>query len=295
MNQSDVFLNQAVQILFGFSHTPENHPDLLKHDHFQITFTEALHMLTKVFTTDWPQYLPEMCRTITQPDQLLPLMRSQHQAHDPDQRVKEYNQIRNIEAKDMVAGGQPRLLGLYGQKQQGKSTIAQFLVERHQYQEFSFAGVLKKGVAHLFSLSWSQMEDARLKETLDLRWGVTPRYLLQRVGTELFRQQITRYLPHIRLQKVFWIDHFLHWHQKLMETQPHCRMVVSDVRFQDEIEIIQDCGGDIWCVQRQMVPSTSSVDVHVSEQICTLPFNALKIQNLGSISDLYHYLENLLK
>lgn len=84
------------------------------------------------------------------------------------------------------AGSMP-VVCLKGAKRHGKSTAAQALIELG-FVHINFADPLKEACRAIFGLTWEEMEDAVLKEkTLD-RWPyLSPREIMQHVGTELFR------------------------------------------------------------------------------------------------------------
>ena len=77
------------------------------------------------------------------------------------------------------------ILGLMGAAGSGKSTAAKYLVERYGAQRFSFADPLKDMVKAAFDLTEAQVRGTQAeKEAIDPRYNVSPRWLLQRIGTE---------------------------------------------------------------------------------------------------------------
>jgi hypothetical protein len=75
----------------------------------------------------------------------------------------------------------------------------------------------------LFGYTENQLNGTE-KDTIDGRYGVTPRQVLQIIGTQIG----------IKLHHGFWIEQF---HQFIKESE--CKVViVSDVRFKDEVDAI---------------------------------------------------------
>lgn len=65
----------------------------------------------------------------------------------------------------------------------GKTTASNYLVERYGAAKFTFAQPLKELAMHLFEFTREQVYgDALAKETIDPRYGVTPRVFMQRLG-----------------------------------------------------------------------------------------------------------------
>lgn len=78
---------------------------------------------------------------------------------------------------------QPVVVGLLGRAGSGKSTAAGHLERAFHARLHSFARPLKELAKELFQLSDEQVYGTQAqKETVDPRWGVTPRELLIRLG-----------------------------------------------------------------------------------------------------------------
>ncbi len=175
------------------------------------------------------------------------------------------------------------LIGLHGKAQSGKSTVAEHLF-KHGFDEMTFAYPLKELVVDLFDLSWDQVIDEELKEKIDLRYGMSPRRMLQYLGTDVFRQMY----PDI------WIDHLIRRTKrlkKLSENGPDVRLVVSDVRFKNEKEAIEKEGGHVWKIVRGNNPgSASGIQGHASEcDLDSVPdsgFSAVLVAESGDIEGL---------
>lgn len=165
------------------------------------------------------------------------------------------------------------IIGFAGKRRVGKDTSANYLVNAHGYKRFAFADVLKSGCMTLFDLTEEQV-NGDLKEVIDERWGVTPRYILQHMGTDVLR-------------KDFGKDFFVDRARSVM--QPG--LVISDVRFGNEADLIHDFGGIV--IRLQGREETNNNDTHVSEaglDHCKIDYEVL---NDGSIADLHSKVEQI--
>ena len=145
------------------------------------------------------------------------------------------------------------LIGLTGAKYSGKDTLADHLCHSHGFIKYALADPLKEVCKSLFDLRDEQLW-GDLKEKNDPRYDKTPRQLLQILGTDCIRQKV---------RDDFWVARWQAW----LDNAPHTRVVVSDVRFQNEIRAIHDNGGVVLRIER---PCLRRSDSHVSEQTHTL-------------------------
>ena len=185
----------------------------------------------------------------------------------------------------------PKLIGITGLKRSGKDTCGSFLIDNYDYIRYSFAGALKKACSEIFMFDYEQTEGSK-KETFDDRWNINPRKVFQRFGTEIFRDSLEKFFPEMKhLKKNFWIYRFKIWYQEQVKQNPNVKIVVTDVRFQNEADIIKELGGVIIKVTRKNLKNNDS---HASE-INILNINAdYDIKNDSSIEDYYKNLKSIL-
>jgi len=145
------------------------------------------------------------------------------------------------------------LIAILGKKHSGKDTIANFLIEKYGFTKYSFADPLKKGIQAFFNLTDQQLNDQKLKEEIDPRWGVSPRKLFQVIGTDFFQNSIRDFLPELKINnedpKNHWVNLFKEWYYQNLEK----KIVISDVRFLHEINTIKGLGGVIYKVIRTRI------------------------------------------
>ena len=144
------------------------------------------------------------------------------------------------------------IIGFMGKAGAGKTTAAQ-AVERFVINSVikSFSTPLKNAVRDLFLFSDEQVFGSyEHKVAVDPRWGVSPREVLQKVGTECLRDMICE-----------------GFHVKRMEAEVDGQhednvIIIDDVRFLDEAEMILDRGGILISIRRP----PEAIDNHASER-----------------------------
>ena len=144
------------------------------------------------------------------------------------------------------------IIGICGFIGSGKDTVADYLVNFHEFRRESFANTLKDAVAAVFGWDRTMLEgrtkEAReWREQVDPWWAerlamptLTPRWVLQYWGTEVCRRSF---------HDDIWIASL---ENKLRNSKDN--VVISDCRFPNEIQSIRDAGGKIVWVQRGELP-----------------------------------------
>ena len=120
------------------------------------------------------------------------------------------------------------------------------------------------------------------KEDIDERWNTSPRIIYQYLGTDIFRSGIQKIIPGI--EDNFWVKLTLDNYHKIINEDKLANVVISDVRFQNEIDAIHKEGGIIIKISR---PGINNSDGHISEKNITDLNGDYEIINDGSIQDLY--------
>jgi hypothetical protein len=144
------------------------------------------------------------------------------------------------------------IIGICGFIGSGKDTVADYLVNFHEFRRESFANTLKDAVAAVFGWDRTLLEgrtkEAReWREQVDPWWAerlamptLTPRWVLQYWGTEVCRKAF---------HDDIWIASL---ENKIRNSKDN--VVISDCRFPNEIQSIRDAGGTIVWVQRGELP-----------------------------------------
>lgn len=166
------------------------------------------------------------------------------------------------------------LIGISGKKMVGKDTVGDHLVANHGFVKVAYADTLKDAVCAVFG--WDQRHvNGELKEVVDPYWNMTPRHVLQYVGTELFRS----WIPDI------WVRAAMRRIMNARELGGWQRVVITDVRFPNEANVILEQGGLVWKVHRPGLPAD---DLHASETaLDDYRRWSHVIVNDGTVDDLY--------
>lgn len=148
-----------------------------------------------------------------------------------------------------------RLIGITGKAGSGKDTAADYLVREHGYRKYALAGPLKAMLRAIDVPCDTQEEKAAINPV----FGVTNRYLAQSLGTEWMRECVAE-------------DGWLRLARQYIETQRELSrlsedgsprgVVVADIRYDNEAEMIKKMGGTILKINRRTEDIAGS---HVSE------------------------------
>ena len=195
------------------------------------------------------------------------------------------------------------IIGFVGTIGSGKGTAGDILAQRGFFTE-SFAAPLKDITASLFGwprhlVEGDTTESREFRETKDEWWSsrfgkdITPRLILQLIGTECMRECI---------HEDFWVA-CLERRIKLNHDY-----VITDVRFPNEIDSIHKMGGKIvevqrgkpadWYIHACMYNNSQSgvkPDVHYSEWAWMGYKTDYTINNDGSLEDLENDIELMLE
>jgi hypothetical protein len=200
------------------------------------------------------------------------------------------------------------IVGFVGFIGSGKDTAANFLVEQYGFRQDSFASSLKDSVAAIFGwdrtlLEGKTIESRTWRDQVDTWWAnrlkiphLTPRWVLQHWGTNVCR---------LNFHEDIWISSL---ENRIRNTTYN--IVISDVRFLNEIAAIRNVGGKIIRIKRGPEPEwyqdainmnagnqnmswlisktrMEKLGIHVSETGWVGGHTDAVIENNGSIDDLY--------
>ena len=185
------------------------------------------------------------------------------------------------------------IIGICGLIGSGKDTVAQTLIDNHNFVKTSFADRLKDAVAVMFNwnreLLDGKTDESRVwREQKDEFWSaetgreITPRLVLQEFGTECMRNGF---------YDGIWVSLTK---QHLLQNK-NKNFVITDVRFPNEAKMILETGGQVWRVKRGLDPMWFRVyqdigvepkDVHPSEWAWANTHFDVVIDNNGTLEDL---------
>lgn len=143
------------------------------------------------------------------------------------------------------------IIAICGLQGSGKDTIGSYLINTYGFTKLSFAGVLKDIVSILFGWDRTMLEGATQesrawREQVDPWWSeklgisnLTPRYVLQYFGTDLFRTHF---------HQDIWVIAV----ERQLAKYPNC--VITDCRFPNEIAMLRASGATVIKVTRGNLP-----------------------------------------
>lgn len=144
------------------------------------------------------------------------------------------------------------IIGLSGLIGSGKGAVSDILVNDYGYTKMAFADSLKDATAAIFSwprhlLEGDTEESRTFREAVDEYWSkelgreITPRYILQFMGTEVMRDTVSQDI---------WIQSL-----KIRIARSNLEnIVIPDVRFKNEFEFVRQIKGTNIRVRRGPEP-----------------------------------------
>ena len=155
------------------------------------------------------------------------------------------------------------IIGLTGFIGSGKDTVANMLCELGATQE-SFASPVKDVCASVFGwdrdlVEGDTIESRDFRETPDIFWtrklgidNFTPRLALQLIGTEIMRDHFNSDI---------WISSL----EYRLRKSSNDIIVISDARFQNELNLIKSMGGKVLTVVREELPEWHDIAVKANK------------------------------
>lgn len=175
----------------------------------------------------------------------------------------------------------PLLIGLTGRARSGKSTAAEHLVGTYLLEHYAFADPLRDGLMAIFNLDPSDFEGDRKEQPL--AWlDRSPRQLMQSMGTEWARNTVH---PDVWVKLA---EQNLDYMTKALGAV--LGFVVSDVRFENEAELIRRRGGTIVHISRA---DAQAVNPHVSEAGVAGNKDDLLMLNNGTVEEFLRSLDEV--
>lgn len=175
----------------------------------------------------------------------------------------------------------PLLIGLTGRARSGKSTAAEHLVGTYLLEHYAFADPLRDGLMAIFNLDPTDFEGDRKEQPL--AWlERSPRQLMQSMGTEWARNTVH---PDVWVKLA---EQNLDYMTKALGAV--LGFVVSDVRFENEADLIRRRGGTIIHICRA---DAQAVNPHVSEAGVVGNKDDLLMFNNGTVEEFLRSLDEV--
>lgn len=169
----------------------------------------------------------------------------------------------------------PSLIGVTGPARSGKDTVTHFLIAAYGGYRYGFADPIRAMLLGI-GINMNDPYWESRKEDVIPALGVSPRYMMQTLGTEWGRRLVNQDI---------WL---ILGYNKLLKDGPG--MVVSDVRFENEAKWIRERGGTIIHVFR---PGIEPVAAHSSENGVDFKEGDIRIVNDGTLEELQNSIREL--
>ena len=175
----------------------------------------------------------------------------------------------------------PRVIGLYSPGPQSGKTAVAYELQQHGYISVSFAGPLKRMLGIFLSSAGyghDRIENMLFEEKEEKipEFGVTPRHLMQTLGTEWGRDCIG---PDV------WVDVWKNSVQKWLDGG--LNVVVDDMRFPNEWDAVKSLEGECWYITRPRVKYPHPTE-HSSEGALDGHGFDRRLINDGDLPNLYN-------
>ena len=169
-----------------------------------------------------------------------------------------------------------KLIALTGAAGSGKSTVAKHLSnKRIPFVRTKFSGTLKKMLMQIPNVTIDMIEGELKEEPQELFGGKTPREVMQTLGTEWGRDSV---------YSKIWLDS---WERSICDLT---YVVVEDLRYLNEAELVKNRGGEIWRIKRPDYQCNG----HISETEMKGIDPDLTIRNNGSVEELHAMIDSIL-
>lgn len=176
-----------------------------------------------------------------------------------------------------------QLIGITGKARSGKDSLAEIVARNHSVYVTSFAEPMRLLLCDILSVDLDQL-DAIKSEPHPILGGKTPRVALQHLGTEYGRQMIDANL---------WVNVVSHKIDQAMASHHYDFVMITDVRFDNEAELIKEKNGQILQVIRPDM--TIKESAHSSEQGIASDLIDQTLMNDGSWEDYIELVERTLE
>jgi hypothetical protein len=193
------------------------------------------------------------------------------------------------------------IIGICGLQSSGKDTLGSILIQKYGFVKLSYAGILKDIVSIIFGWDREMVEGAtkesrQWREQVDQWWSsrlnmpnLTPRYVLQYFGTELFRNHF---------HNDIWVA--------AVERQlsKYKNVVITDCRFPNEINVLKSNKAKLIKIVRGELPSWFGeyesglievpLNIHPSEYMWIKNNFDYTIKNDGTIEELENICDKII-
>ncbi len=180
----------------------------------------------------------------------------------------------------------PRVIGITGQAGHGKDTVAAMIKKILGGRILSFADPLKNICKLLFRLDDSDVFTQAGKAQYNPKLQMTHRHLLQKMGTEVFREHLRVAMPELPFDSI-WV-----WHMDQIINESKETIIIPDLRFLDEAAMLKSHDALIIRVVRDIPTEISS---HASETEQSRIVADVTVENNSTLEKLEIKIQNIIQ
>lgn len=183
-----------------------------------------------------------------------------------------------------------QVICLIGQKRVGKDTVADIIIQEHdfEFQRFALAAPIKDIARIMFNFTETQLYGAE-KDKLDTQWGIRPRDFYERFGTDIMQFDIYKYIPgleHTAPKRCFWVQSLINKIRQLRCS----KVIITDVRGLHELEAIKAAFPDAQFIKiTRGIHISDSCAEHITQlEPELIPLDKINsiIENTGTLAEL---------
>lgn len=179
-----------------------------------------------------------------------------------------------------------------GEARHGKDSIADYFSKRYNFQKEAFAKPIKELTKIMFSWTNDHVYGC-LKDEIDPYWGISPRSVMQSVGTEYAQKMLCEKYPSFEKEtgRNIWIKSL--WKRINFEEN----YIVADYRFPHEYakmcELNKGKLDNLFVIRVERDNFKNNVETHESESHVKKLYTDVVIKNNGTLEELYDKVDDL--
>lgn len=177
------------------------------------------------------------------------------------------------------------IIGFCGKKGSGKNFYANYLINNYNFKELSFAYPLKESLKLILNLNDSDVNGIN-KDKFNNKYQCYNRELLQWFGTDVFRESFNN---RFNYNGSVWVD----WIKDIIIKNPD-NYVITDVRFQNEIDMLHSFNGKIINIVADYDTNDLTYNHKSENQILKYDYEIINLKNTLNTKQNYKIIDNII-